>query len=209
MCLFSHLPLQQEIARADQACRLLQSHMVSPSGALWGWVWECREPMTTVAFVLHGAVTNTAEILARKLPLFHPLFSPGKLPCSRLHPSQALLLSKWLEVLFYTSVVDMGDVSYHIRYFLDDKNVLAMQESKIHTPIWHPPKGNNRNQICSSCYWVINHDMVDHWRWFINTNIKLVSGSSDVSTCFFLGPSQHPFLSHRQGDCCLQGNENS
>lgn len=63
----------------------------------------------------------------------------------------------------------MGDVSYHIRYFLDYKNFLAMQESKIHTPIWHPPKGNNHNQICSGCYWVINQDMVDHWHWFINT----------------------------------------
>jgi len=34
-----------------------------------------------------------------------------------------------------------------------------------------------------------------------------VSASSDISTCIFLGPSQHPFLRHRQGDWWLQGNE--
>lgn len=140
----------------------------------WEWVWEYREMMTTVAFIMAmqrwwlpqpSSCLVQQQTLQLAWPesflLFNFFFSQWKLLCSNLCPSWALSFSKSLEILFYTSIVGMGDVFYH-RHFLDNINSLAMKESQIHTPIWYPPEGNVHNQIWSSCCWAINWNTEGH-----------------------------------------------
>jgi len=118
--------------------------------------------MDAVLFIPHGVTANTAVTLARKLPSFSLFFSPGELPCSSLCPSQALLLGEQVDILYYTSVMGVEDVSRHIRRFLDTNNFSSMQESEIHTSVCHLPEGNVYNQTRSCCYWVINQDTMGH-----------------------------------------------
>lgn len=178
-----HPPLQQEIARTEQECLVV----AIPCGRISDNRAESgnTERYDDYCGFHHGNaerwwLPQPSSCMMRQQTmqsawpwrffLFHFFFSPGKLLYSSLCPSWALSFSNWLEILFYTAVVGMGNVSYH-RHFLDNNNSLAIQEPEIHTPIWYPPEGNVHNQICSSCCWAISWNTEDHWDRFITTNM--------------------------------------